>query len=508
MIVLLQPCVSSRLFACFTLYLEKTESLIQKVTPLKKRPTRSVSQQSTEKQIQPILELLRSLVNVEVVSLGEFDDRVVHGGSENSGSGSTVNNTNICSRKQVHFSGFDCSSTHPPMDRIHKSASQRHDNIQALVAAKEQVENIVGCSDVQNRGEETSNSTRIQSCLDAMQLFLGSTMRGREGRNLREACAKSMPIHQYHNKRIERAAANYEKEIDTLRTRLCNKGGAERRILFLEKRLAEFVGQAIRYHLRMFFDAAPPRLCADDTDYDSRSETYSQVPNLVEMTMQDDDSTSTVVEDGCISALISSALCYIYGLFGMNAFVQGEPTPAIPTQFCQSPASQEGISFSYSRAGAPPPPSRDKGDMEDIRWDIQEAGCFLATTRACQFLQDLFDSKGVQQEIAVQGGWGKIETLSTITYKYDLWKHCPNDAHLALLSNVKTFSEMIRSLLPEMKKQEESCEKSLDNMAKRFRIKTRSKNLLAKFPEIKTIACYIEEARECASTFPSVTISS
>jgi hypothetical protein len=105
-----QPCVSARLFACFTLISEETS----KITTPGGRPSRR-QQQST-----PLHDLLKALVHVEHTSLGH-----------------------IPQKRKVHFSGFDCSSTRPPVDSILGSQHHWESSIGALETAVDTLHSLV-----------------------------------------------------------------------------------------------------------------------------------------------------------------------------------------------------------------------------------------------------------------------------------------------------------------------------------------------------------------------------
>lgn len=143
-------------------------------------------------------------------------------------------------------------------------------------------------------------------------------------------------------------------------------------------------------------------------------------------------------------------------------------------------------------------------DMTDILDDVDQATGFLAATKGCRFLLDLFQIQGVQDEIARQGGWLEVETHASISWKYDLWKSCPDDAHLVVLCNYADFMNKIQSWVPLMEQQVASCETSLEALAKRFHTTTKSKNLLTKYPQIPDLASHLEEALVRAHSFPSI----
>lgn len=560
----LQPCVSARLFACYSLHAEKQQTLTKSTststtastsTPLHRSTRQSqFSQYSSENShIQPILPLLQSLVHVEVIALGHSKDS-----NSNSNMNSTLpTNANASSsnnnkHKQTHFSGFDCSSTLTPVDRVDGSNSHQQDSIEALVAAKEQVQALLSLcsmdmdmdihttttgtdSDAENRDATTTTATpsatattqQVRSCLQTLIHFLGDTMLATSGYGLtlRQECAKSIAVH-YPPRRVEKAVTVYRKELETILARLQlqdqdfitsaststsaahfnnssnfsnNYAG---KVLFVEKRLAEFVGQAVRYNLRRFFNKAPPRLTPADTKYEQRLGTYSQVYALVEMEMPDDHENAAV-DDECISALVSTALCRIYEFFGLEALLDSsQRPPPLPVLFCQQPASNRGLAI--RTLSVPADSLLTDQDMDDILNDIDEATSFLAAAKGCRFLLDLFQIKGVQDEIVRQGGWLEVENHASISWKHDLWKLCPDDAHLVVLCNYAAFLQKIQSWVPLMEQQVSSCQASLDALAKRFHTTTKAKSLLKKYPQIPVIAVHLQEALVRAHSFPLI----
>jgi hypothetical protein len=328
---------------------------------------------------------------------------------------------------------------------------------------------------------------------------------------LRQECAKSIAVH-YPPRRVEKAVAVYKQELETILARLqapstteiyiSHNNNINNKVLFVEQRLAEFVGQAVRYNLRRFFNQAPPRLTPADTHYEQRLGAYSQVHALVAMEMYD-AYENAAVDDACISALVSTALCRIYEFFGLEALLEHSSQlgpPSLPSLFCQKPASNRGFSVRSNYDTHP----MTEHDMKDILDDVDEATSFLAATKGCRFLLDLFQIQGVPDEITRQGGWLEVETHASISWKYDLWKLCPADAHLVVLCNYADLFRTLESLLPVMEQQVASCETSLDALAKRFHITTKSKNLLTKYPEIVEIASHVQEALVRAHSFPLV----
>jgi hypothetical protein len=137
------------LFACFTLVAEQSD---QDEEQRESRRSRS------SKHCKSILPLLSSLVFAEKTSLGSA----------------------VASSRTVQFSGFDCSSTAPPVDSLFGSHQHREAEIDALSQALDQVYALR--SSVENKKE-------IIACLQAMIEFL-RVMEKSEGAGLREECSK------------------------------------------------------------------------------------------------------------------------------------------------------------------------------------------------------------------------------------------------------------------------------------------------------------------------------
>lgn len=451
-------------------------------------PQRATRQTGLQR-LTPILPLLQSLVMVESISLAGDD-------------GSS-------SKNLVSFSGIDCSSVQPPVDRVEGSGTHQHDSIQALVQAKEQVEALV--RQVREQGgcyyNESSHCPQIL-CLESLVEFLQhDDVRYGKGNvainGWVQECAKAIHHSTFPPRRVLKAVALYQRELSLILKRLQNGGDQDDddnndSALMMENRLSELLGQAIRYHLRLFFNSAPPRLSPKDVDYENREQQYSQVKNLIVMTMKDDYSNGAV-DDECISALVSSALCQICDYFGLQTLLDASAQrPDIPALFCTNPASNRGFRVRG------PPESLSADELDHVLSDIDHAYAFLATMNACRFLVELLNAPGVQDEINRQGGWSQLETYASISWKHHLWKLCPDDQHLVCLSNFEAFNGRLQSYLSVLEGCVEGCEDSLAALAKRFHASTKSKNILGKFPQIRTIAHCLEDGRKQAYAFPRV----
>ena len=432
-----QPCLMSRIFACFILSIEKRQAI---------REIDAVSS---------ILPYLKSVVKSEAVSLYGWI------------------------AKSVHFCAFDYSSTLPPVDRVQGSGANQEEVIEALRRVKIEIDILSSAS---KEKKET-----IKYSLSELLAFLTSPKK-----TWLEACSQSVSTN-YPLPRIERAVAEYSKEISALLSRIAGNQGS----LFIEKRLAELVGQALRYQIRLLLLPAPPRLTPADSDYDHRSQSHSQVFNKIVMkTMQ--KNAPEVTEDR-IAALFTKALDYLCEYFGLEQM--GDPAfcePTLPNKFCELPASKHEI---LKNGG---PRALSEKEIEEVCSDIDDAAQVLSARNASVFLKALLSSTSVQEEIQRQGGWTKVETYATYSWMYDLWRLCPEDEHLVPLYDFDGFLRRLKLVVRATEETSLAAEESLDSLAKRFRLNTKSKNLLTQHPEIYTVSEYLKERLAHANIFPSV----
>lgn len=489
------------------------------------------SKESVNNLLPPIL---HALVTVEAISLRPFNlDRQTeqlsvaenvdsHTISPMSSQGDCIecndSTTEPKKQKSIQFSGIDCSSTLPPVDRVGGSESHQRDLIASMVVVKDLIDTLEKCK---------QNDPEILKYLDTLIYFFSTSLQG-EHNKLKAACAKSI---NSHPNRIESARKQYLRDFERLRTRLLMPiheendtrndltyfGDSEVYVnldlcLNVEIRLAHFVGQTIRYYLRMFLNPQPPRLSPKDIAYHQQTNSFSKVSELVEMKMSI-GGHNEALEDACISALVSTALQRVYEFCGPDALlmstssiINGEKDidvvitylPDMLASFCTSTASQIDIPI------RPPFISFDEDDIAEIHDDLQDATRFLAAAKASRFLLDLFTAKGVQNEIQRLGGWSKVETYAKISRKYKLWQICDFDAHLVSLCNHEFFLKRLQELCKIFGKQAPICENALASMAKRFRVTTQSKNIVKFCPEIRIIHQEFEDSRDIFNAFPIV----
>ena len=285
----------------------------------------------------------------------------------------------------------------------------------------------------------------------------------------------------------------------------------------LEWRLAEFVGQSIRFHLRRLFN--PPPLPYTTPPDGSGTPPHpptpkdvafrqSRVYELIDLELPA-TSRDTAVADGSVSSLFSIALGRIYDFFGMEAFVSALTTEnpiSIPDSFCSSPTSMRGLGTKNEPAD---PVTKD--ELEELLGDIAEVYRFLSAYKACKFLLELMQAPGVREEINKMGGWTKVELYAKIIRQHNLGSMCIEDAHFSILAyagSMDRFFTKIEDWISHMEPKIPLAKISIDQLAKRYKTKTTSpKQIRAihrKFPHVKTIATAIQEGEVRASSFPRV----
>jgi len=270
----------------------------------------------------------------------------------------------------------------------------------------------------------------------------------------------------------------------------------------VEQCLADLLGQAIRFQLRMLLNEAPVRLSKANDAYDQMAEvSYSKVIDLVSAYYVNEEGNKVPLTDGILSAPFSTALQRLTEYFDIPTLLDSSNNaiPELPTEFCASEQFQRKLS---SKAGLYVPLSDD--DVHTVVQEIEEATPFLAAARGARFLKDLLAAPGVQDEIERMGGWGEIETYASCIWNYDFWKLCPHDAHLLLLCNPAALHRRLQHYCDAMDELAEDCHASLQRLHKNFHLSTSSKKLLKAFPQIPVIAKSYAECMELADAFPLI----
>jgi hypothetical protein len=244
---------------------------------------------------------------------------------------------------------------------------------------------------------------------------------------------------QWPSRRFEKAARFYRSDFENLLIAIKDESFL-RQSLFVEERLADFIGQVIRFYLRIFFVA---------TDREDS------------------------VSGGGVAPVFSMALLVVNSYCGFEVISSKEySAPDIPAKFCQSEASQR-----VHRPRRNGMTADEEADMATVVSDIHAAQSFLDAFHACQYLSDLMIFPGVREEIVRVGGWEMVERHARMemveghartVLQRDLPRWCPNDAHLMLLSDAEHFFQRVKSYKTAAEKSVVNCEQSLEVMRKRF----------------------------------------
>jgi len=477
--VVSKPCMSARIFACFTIYSEQHRShgidpigtSISKFAPMKNdTPTRRAKRNNSSNI--PILSFLQALVQVESSALGATPVQ----------------------RKTVQFSAFDGSSTRPPRDSIMGSHVSRQMNINAMVYALKEIHSLLLLP--HNHNMERHNA--VLYSLQALRQFLMMLETNKktykneydynnDNEKLRLECAKSMPF-EWDPNRFKKAAGLYRQDVE----KICNCLERQREVqekaaptqqtslhefnvmLYLETKLAESIGRTIRFHLRRIFNPIYGIVIIDESfeeeeegspsdDVFKRPSNMSQIIQMRHPEWYSPGSNSAVA-DGSVSSVLSLAVETIVNYFGFDTFFSEKEfvMPSIPDGFCKSAAAMRGIP--RNSIGEPLP----KEDLQAIIADTVEAQRFLAGAKACGFIRDLLHWPGVEEEVNRLGGWNIIEQCAKQFHSLRLGRLSPNDAHLAVFKNVRDFAIRVDKCWSQVKKATDECTQALDDLWIRF----------------------------------------
>ena len=391
--------------------------------------------------------------------------------------------------RRIAFSGFDCSSTKPPVDRVDGSGQHQSNSIVALSRAKDILEDLI---------MDKISHSRVVHCLERAIDFLSVTLVNDE--TLQNVCAASIskvyPIDRLH-KPMKLYVAEFQGIIRRLR-------GESSPSLFVERHLYELLCRSIRYHLRLLLNPPPPRLSPLDENYETRSKSFSQVHEMVEMYIVDQKRKEFVIENDRISSLVNEALKVVCHFFGSNNLL--DSTYAIPTidaNFCESEAAQRQIPTRSSKVQLAPLSPEQVQDVED---DIHDAFSVLVTYNATTFLLQLLSITKVKSEIRRLGGWGDVETFATLLWRYELWESQEDYEHFVLLSNYNNLFDRLVSIKAALGTAGEAARVSLQDLGDRFRVNTKKNKavLVRNYPEIKTVDEALEDGWKAANLFPVV----
>jgi len=435
-------------------------------------PQRSTRRQKSRGALEPLMPFLKALVQTEVSSL-------------------EVDASEATSRDRprlIAFSGFDCSSTKPPVDRVDGSGEHQSHSIQALSTAKDALDALIS--------NKKSHSFAIH-CLEKLIEFMTLTLK--EDTSLQMVCAASLSPF-YPIERLRKPIKLYAGELEAIVRRL----RGQHVVLFVERRLNELLCNSTRYHLRLLLNPPPPRLSPLDTTYEQRSKSFSRIHEIVELTVVDDKKKVVPLDGDRVATLVNEALMQICHFFGSSNLL--DPTSGIPMidqNFCQTEASQRQVPRN-NKIRLPP---LSQSEVEELQDDMNYAFQVLITLSATNFLLDLMSLPKVVSEIKRLGGWGDVETYATLLWRYELWDVHPDYEHFVLLSNFKTLSQRLISVKQALCEAGEVAKVSLTDLGDRFRINATKKNkiILRQFyPEINIVDEILDEGWKAVRAFPTV----
>lgn len=441
--------MSSRLFACYTLVAEQ-ESVVQS-----KDDTPRMTRRRHSLQL-PILKLLQAFVDVESSSLGSGN----------------------VEKRTVQFSAYDGSSTKPPRDSVLGSHGPRHQNIEAMVKGLTVVQELL------QQGDERET---VLSSLESLRTFLAKVESREDGKALRAICNKSMPI-EWEAARFIKAARLYRQDIAGIHKALFQSMTLrESNVqLNLEKKLAESLGRAIRYHLRRLFNPVYGTVIEDKSVNDAAFKRQSNISGIVQMYLPDwyAASADSAVSDGSVAAIVGLALETIASDIGLQHFLANEfEVPSLPQDFFDSAASQQGV-------GSRPAP---ENDFDTILEETNSAISFLSGAKACRFLQELMSFPEVSDEINRLGGWRIVERLAKQFRSFHLDRLSPNDAHFVILEDVSSLLDRAEQYWIATKETADVCTDALNDQWERFDCDTKSTLRRDKYPEIDAVELMLRE---------------
>ena len=275
--------------------------------------------------------------------------------------------------------------------------------------------------------------------------------------------------------RFRKASIQYREELSFIIAQI-RSPNENSRISFVRSTLGDFIGRAIRFHLRRFFNPVPLPLHSDGDNLPDYSSSRSRIHGILEMKDADDGDRDTATADGSISAVVGIALQRMIQFFELNCEMMSRKDYASNGGYCKSfcnrPASVGGI---LERGCVI---ELEQEDIDEVLLDIKEGHTILAGVRACYFIKSLLTWPGVSDAISDVGGWGKVESLASLFRICDLAQEMPAEDHFILLSDVNSLVKKIEhdnNMINDIEKQ---CEDSLRKLWKKFRCGTRNKELL------------------------------
>ncbi|KAG7375051.1 hypothetical protein IV203_014146 [Nitzschia inconspicua] len=300
-------------------------------------------------RIQPIRPFLDALVDLEWNLLEESDQPKESKPMASSKPG----------KKRVHFAAFDGSTLRPPTDVMEGSQHQQEICIRCLRIVLDTVNDMASAlyDERHHRTDQNDGQNGILAALQDLVSYLDQDFRLQYHD---KTCAQSILISSssgniwYPTRRIEKAAALYSRDLESVihvlefanSSRLSSINAISSLsdsspctpcpLLSWECRLADVSSQLVRYWLRTLLNPVPGRANAKDKT-ERWTSRIAEIVTLVENTEKsflgeissnsdnDADSavSSTAVEDGSLSSLLSDALSHVYDYLGGIPFENG-----------------------------------------------------------------------------------------------------------------------------------------------------------------------------------------
>ncbi|KAG7348747.1 hypothetical protein IV203_011344 [Nitzschia inconspicua] len=380
-------------------------------------------------RIRPIRPFLDALVDLEWNLLEESDQVKESKPMASSKPG----------KKRVHFAAFDGSTLRPPTDVMEGSQHQQEICIRCLQLVLDTVNDMASAlyDERHHRTDQNDGQYGILAALQDLVSYLDQDFRLQYHDKI---CAQSIFISSsssgnvwYPTRRIEKAAALYSRDLESV-IHLLEFANSSRLssikaisplshsspctpcpLLSWECRLADVSSQLVRYWLRTLLNPVPVRANAKDKT-ERWTSRIAEIVTLVEKTeknflgeissISDNDAdsavSSTAVEDGSLSSLLSDALSHVYDYLGGIPFENGRVETiglvsasrevwrerlllVMPTDKClSSEVCSRGIGT--GRSGAP--------FLSDQQWkqvgeELQVASDFVAFYHRVVFIEQL-----------------------------------------------------------------------------------------------------------------------
>lgn len=417
----------------------------------------AILRQKTSQSIAPILPFLKSLVEIE----------------------HRFNGVRETSKRKVKFASIDGSCILPPVDRDPDSLLPQQGAIEGLQAAMETV---------------LALSPTCVPLLQELVDFLASSSET-------DQVVELPGVVDCSRRQFRSHLSTYRDDFCSILGRLSNVSEAaitpmkhaalrsiDQPLKSVEVLLADRIGSAIRYHLRMLFNTVPPTISSKTTQ--PQVERYSLVCNLVKFEGHE-------YGDVVASALISLSLRILRDSYGLPSLM-GHERISLPTGFFTSKSSTLKV-----------PKNAQPGicavqDFDIVEQDLVNSLEFVESSRACRFLVDLWTQPGVKEELERVGGLDLVETYASMSWNYDLYKIRPENAHLVALCNISQLMSQLVQWKTLMEPLEHAALEGAQKIVKNYRFTTKSKKILTAYPLITRLKNVYDETMSSIEKIPVV----